>query len=1523
MNHTIKKIGIIVAIPIFLIFILSALLYLPVVQNKAKEIAVRYATKATGMNIEVDKIRLSFPLDLAISGVEVTNASTDTLLAVEKLIVRIKMLPLIKKEVVLDELTLQRAQINSDTLLSDLRVKGYVEKLYIQAHSIDLVDEKAIINKVTLDNSHLSLVMDSTSTPKDSTSTPMRWKIVVDNAAISQLNAEIELPEDSIPWRGSVENATLIGGMIDLGKTYYAAKHFDLINGSVDYDNLVGISDLNIDMDSLLSEGVDAKILLNKLSLKEVRGWEITEMHGALRMDSTQLWVDDMQIRTPYSSILFNAKGASNALKPGKNGLLDASFNASIGKEDLLPILADSQQVDFKKNFPVKPLSLRAAVSGNMDRLQLIGADAVLPSAFEIHLSGLINQMSDSIARSGNIQLKGKGENLNFMLAFLNDSLQSKLSIPKGIKVDGTANFAEGNYNTALNLREGTGLISLVADYNTINKAYDASLKIDSFLVSHFMPGDSIHYVTAGITAKGKGIDLYTPSTSFSIAGDIQSLVYGGLAVSGITMKGNLENHLFSIHLNSSYTPVNFTAQLTGRITQREVEGKLNISGKHIDFHTLGIVNKPFATRFDLAATASSNWNEKFALAVNILNWDVIGEHQTSTLKPLALVGSGSSDSLTVEVLAGDLKIELLSDKSILTVKKQLDNLSAAFAKELKETRQILSLYEMKPYLPDLTLNIEAGNDNPLTRIMEHHDLSFNHLVIGGSSSPLTGLNTNAQILSFKIDTLVLDTMYLTLRQDSNALIVNGGIINGVQNKQHVFAASLTGEIALDHINTLFNFKDGTGNVGLNLGVNAQTNKDGLILRLYPNDPIIAFKNFRLNPNNYIFLSKKEPIRADVALSEANGSEFILRSTTDTTENSDKLALILKRFEIAQVVKLFPYLPNIGGILGAEGSYQKQDSLYHLTLSAAIDSLSYETKPLGNIALQGSYLPDTDKNHHLDARLFHNNLEVLTAKGDYYTATNGDSLLSNITLQDFPLSIANAFIPEDMASIKGKIEGELRLEGKTSSPMANGYLLFDSTSVYIMAAGSKLSIENKEIKVLNNQLQFDALKIFSAGTNPFVIDGYINMSEPSHMTANLQLSANNMELLNAKQNKLSLLYGKMYINLNTTIKGPIESLLMRGNLELLGGTDVSYVLKDSPLAVQDRLSGLVTFVNFADTAAIVQDETRPLQIGGMDVLLTINIDQAVRANIDLTEDQSSRIALEGGGNLSFQYTPLGEMILNGRYTLNGGTIKYMLPVVGAKNFSVQNGSYVQWLGNVFDPQLNITAIERVRTSVAINNQPAQMVNFDASIAIKNSLEDLSLVFDLTAPENLAVQNQLTATSAEERSKQAITMLVTGTYIAEGSSSKGGIDMGNALNSFLQNEINNLAGSALKGVDLSFGVENADPNSNGGIGGAMDYSFRFSKRFYNDRIRFIIGGKISTGTPEEGTQSFLDNVTLEYRLDNSGTRYVQLFYDTNYESILEGEVTETGAGIVLRKKMRKMKELFIFKSKKNNTKKEVK
>ena len=375
---------------------------------------------------------------------------------------------------------------------------------------------------------------------------------------------------------------------------------------------------------------------------------------------------------------------------------------------------------------------------------------------------------------------------------------------------------------------------------------------------------------------------------------------------------------------------------------------------------------------------------------------------------------------------------------------------------------------------------------------------------------------------------------------------------------------------------------------------------------------------------------------------------------------------------------------------------------------------------------------------------------------------------------------------------------------------------------------------------------------------------------------------------------------------------------MRGNMSLLGNTDVSYILTDSPLTVQDRLGSLVTFTSFSDTTTVVQQEVPTVSLGGLDMVMMVHIDPSVRLKVDLDASNDNRVELEGGGDLSMKYTPQGDLTLTGRYTLSGGLMKYALPVIAAKEFAIDNGSYVEWTGNPMDPMLNFKATDRIRASVSEGeNGGTRSVNFDVSIVVKNRLDNLSFAFDVSAPEDATIQNELTAMGAEERGKQALYIMVMKTYLGTGPIGGGGgglgkLNMGSALNSVLSSQINSLMGN-LKNASVSVGIEDHDLSDTGGK--RTDYSFRYSQRLFNNRFQIVIGGKVSTGeNATNDAESFIDNISLEYRLDRTGTRYVRLFYDKNYESVLEGEITETGVGLVLRKKLDKLSELFIFKKK---------
>jgi hypothetical protein len=253
-------------------------------------------------------------------------------------------------------------------------------------------------------------------------------------------------------------------------------------------------------------------------------------------------------------------------------------------------------------------------------------------------------------------------------------------------------------------------------------------------------------------------------------------------------------------------------------------------------------------------------------------------------------------------------------------------------------------------------------------------------------------------------------------------------------------------------------------------------------------------------------------------------------------------------------------------------------------------------------------------------------------------------------------------------------------------------------------------------------------------------------------------------------------------------------------------------------------------------------------------------------------------------------------------------MKYSLPVIPLKTFAIQDGSSVEFTGDPMNPKLNITATETSKSSIGTGNA-ARQVKFECGVKITKTLKDMGLEFIIDAPEDLTLHSQLQSMSTEERGKLAVAMLTTGMYMAE--ESMGSFTMNSALSAFLNSQINSISNSAMRTLDLSFGVDNTT-TATGDI--QTDYSFKFAKRFWNNRLRIVVGGKLSTGSDAPNdNNTFFDNITFEYRLSDTSNKYINVFYNRNSYDWLEGNIEEFGAGFMWRRKLQHFNEIFKFKT----------
>lgn len=1482
----VKRVVAVLLTPILLFAVLILLLYIPPVQNFLRKEALGYASEATGMQISARRIDLRFPLNLLISDLGVVHSS-DTLLSMGSLNVQVQLLPLFSGKVEIDNFTLKRVTFNSASFIHGMELRGVLGYCAFRSRGVDLSNETAVIDAAELNNTHVRLILknDTTKTEEDTTAAP-RWKIDLHSLKLKNVSFNMLVPEDSV-WMGShVAEATINGAQVDLGRELYGLKHLHASGTSLNYDlgsakptvgldlSHIAIREINMGIDSVLYRGRNINAVIRECSLNERSGLSIASMTGRLFANDSAINIPSLKLKTAHSEINFTGRTTWKLFDLPGQGHLGMKLDALIGKQDVL-LLAGGLPDAFKKEYPFRPLTIHAGAEGNLSDLKLSRFKIDLPGAFSATGGGELLNLTDSLKRFAAIDLQAITYNMNFLTTLSGIPADGSIALPSGMTFIAKAEMRGSRFSTLLRVKDGEGALSLAAGYNENTQAYNADFTVDALQIKHFLPKDSIYSLSASGSVKGRGVDVASSRSSAQFDAMLNDLHYGRFHVSDVTLTGQMKNALIKAHLTSNNQLLKLVADGEYQLKRRYTEAKLDLNVEQVDLYKLGYYPVPLKRPFSFTLAAQTR-----------------------------------RDSVNLALQAGDLNCRFRGRSTLEQLIKQSTDFSAVLIKQIKEKH--LDHAALRRVLPSAGLIFTAGRDNPLSRFLETKKITYEQVSFRFGTTPARGINGRAFVHGLKVDTTQLDTLFLAIRQDTARMNIRGGVINAPNNPQFVFKSYLTGEIRTEDAELLLEYQNAKGETGVLLGVNARPRNNGLLFKFIPEEPIVAFRKFRFNDDNRVYVRKDRHIFANVEMLDKDGMGVRVHSLRDTTflQNMD---IELRRIRLAEISEALPYLPQFSGLFSAEAHYVQTATSLQVSTEATVNELVYEHQSVGNIGLGATWLPGENGKHYVNSYLTHEGKEVMTVNGAYHSGVK-DSIAVSSTLEHFPLRIANVFIPNQMAELTGDLDGDIQLTGQSSKPSINGQLVFDSAFVSARQLGARYSLDNKPIEIKDNRLLFNKFEIATTSKNPFIIDGYVDFKELSQPMTNVSLFADNYTLLNAPRNNESLVYGKVFVDFKSTLKGPLNALVMRGNMNIKGNTNVTYVLKDSPLTVEDRLGDLVTFTSFSDTLSQKKEESS-ISLGGLDLLMTLHIDPAVRLKADLSPDRSSHVDLEGGGDLSLQYSPRGELRLSGRYTLSGGTLKYSLPVVPLKDFKVNEGSYVEWIGDPMNPNLNFKATERVRASYTQSGtSSSRMVNFDVSVSVKNRMENLELVFDLEAPEDISAQNEISAMSSEERSKQAIAMLATGIYLSNSSGAKnGGIDMGAALNTVLQKQMSSIAGNALKTVNVSFDLENYDATDAGGK--RTNYNFRYAQRFFNDRFQVVLGGTISSKENARETQSFIDNVSLEYRLDSSGTRYVRLFHNKNYESLLEGEITETGVGIVLRKKMNHLGELFIFKRKK--------
>ena len=1539
MKKILKWIGIAVLTPLLLLIILAVLLYLPPVQNWAVQKVVAVASEKTGMEITIDHVDLSFPLNLGIDGFRAIKSAdsahapndslaltSDTIADIHRMVVDIRLLPLLKKKVIINQMLLQQAKINTNGFISDLRVKGELGELWLSSKGIDLDRETAEINGARLADARLHIALSDTAAI-DTTPGP-QWKIIADSITVRHTDLTLSMPGDTLGVGLTFGHAVARHTDIDLGSGIYRVASLSWREGRLSYDDRqqpatkgldpshLAMSHLSLDLDSISYTPEGTSLLIRQAAMKEKSGLEITGASGGVRLDPdfNNIRLQGMTLRTPDSDIMAEADidfNVADAQNPGKMRL---RLNAQLGKQDIMRFLGDMPQ-KFVERYPNHPLSIKGSINGNMQHMDFTGLDITLPTALHLTANGTAANLTDMSRLKADIRLSAQAHDLNFATAMIDPKLSGAYRIPQGMTLDGTLTADGTRYAADLTAHEGQGTIgmkgnaqiplSAKGELMTDQLTYDATVSIANLNLHHFMPKDSLYTLTADIKAKGHGTDILSSRSHLTADATVRQLQYGHWNLTNITANALLRNGRGRIGVTGHNELFDGTMGVDALLNTKKIEGTISADLDKADLFRMRLMDKPLTIGLCGHLDITSDMKETHH-ASGIVGDLYINDGKT-TYHPgdIDLVLNTTPDTTFLRAQSGDFMVKLDARGGYERLLRQCTTLSDSVMAQFNQ--RVIDQPAIKRLLPTMTLHLESRRDNPIANLLKTNGIDFKELLVDLDCSPLTGLNGQSYLYSLNYDSIQIDTIRLNLTQKGDKLTYQGQVRNNRRNPQFVFNALFDGHVHEHGALAGLRYFDDHDKLGVRIGATAEMESGGIRFRLLPDRPTLGYKEFNLNPDNYIFLTSNKKIQAQVDLiADDHTGLKIYTENQDETMLQD-LTLSVNSLDLGEITSVIPYLPRITGKL--HGDYHiLQDRNEHFSVASdmAVYDMTYEGSPIGNLSTELVYLMKEDDTHAVEARLMLDDEEFGLLSGTYQAgATKNDAgkIDATFTMTRMPLSLANGFVPDQLVGLEGYGEGTLTIHGTTTHPDVNGEVYVDEAYLVSVPYGIRMRFDNDPVRIVGSRLLLENFGLYAYNDEPLNLMGSVDFSDTEHITLDLRMRARNLLLINARQEAKSIAYGKAFVNFFARMQGPLDELNMRGRLDVLGTTDLTYMLLDSPLSTDNRMDELVKFTDFSDTTQTVV--TRPVPTG-LNADLNINVSQGAHIVCNLNTEQTNYVDLMGGGDLRMRYNAEG-INLTGRYTLTSGEMKYSLPVIPLKTFAIKDGSYVEFTGDPMNPRLDITATERTKATVANEGGQSRSVAFDCGVVITKTLNDMGLQFIIDAPEDNTISSELATMSTEERGKIAVTMLTTGMYLADGNT--GSFSMNSALSSFLQSEINSIAGSALKTLDLSVGIDNTTDAT-----GSMhtDYSFKFAKRFLNNRLKLQIGGKVSTGQGDMGqNQSFFDNVTMEYRLNQDATQYVRLFYNQNVYDWLDGYTGEYGGGFIWRRKLDSFWDVFHF------------
>ena len=1282
-------------------------------------------------------------------------------------------------------------------------------------------------------------------------------------------------------------------------------------------------------------------------SLREKSGFELSRLQTKFLYASHQAYLENLDLRTPHTLLRDFVRLRYPSLAAFKNNPggveLDLQLrNSQLQLKDALyfaPQLA--KQELFRR--PNDILHVNTRVKGTLDnmnvqQLQLSGIGSTV-----IDIAGTLRHPTDAKRFSADLRVNNLSTTKKDLEALLPPgSLPSNISLPQTARMSGTLTGGTAAMNANLLLVTSSGTVLLkgyLRPLNDIkNASYDLHLEARGLDLAYILQ-DTLNFGTlSGVfNAKGRGMDQH--HTHAVANGNISVVTLRRYEYHNLQLNASANGDEITATATANDPNIRFNLDLQGNMANKYPAVQTTLQIDTINTLALHLTDSLITYHGTIVAGFSNTDPDQLDGKLTITGSRLQNIDRHIALDTIQLLAgalslskgdSGRFINLTTETatlrLYGQYRLTQMGD----VFKQVMDPYYAVGDSAAKKT--------VDPYNFYVKGNI---TETPLLKTFVPDLKKLSPVTLDGhfSNADTIKLSLNAPLII--IGTNQINDLQLHGNGSTDKLALQLSLAHAKSGGLDIFATTLQTDLANNKAAFALNNKDVKGKDRYHLeGILEHTNEQ-YGFSLQPGKLLLNYNNWNVNPDNKIVIGKGD---VDVHRFElSRNAEKMIINTAGEGAN-DSLRVQFENFKIATLSSFaMSDSSRFNGILQGDVTIHDLEKSPTFTSNLLVNNFEAAGDTLGNVHITVN---------NATPQVFAANLGITGQGNDIQVTGTYDNhphvakpLQLAVDIKKLELHSLEGVTGNQVKNASGHIAGKMTIGGSIDKPDVRGLLNFNNTKFNLAILNSYFAIDSEQIAFDETGFNFDTFTIIDSTGNEAVVDGNVYTTDYRNYKFDFDLIANNFHALNTTKKNNKNYYGQLYFDSRLSVKGTPSQPAIDGRVAINDKTNLTISVPQNEPGVEER-KGIVEFVDHngrqADsTAALSTDSLLAASLAGMDISVNFEIKKEAQVNILIDPDNGDMLSVKGEAQLNGGIDPGGNLILTGSYELAEGTYNLTFNLLHRK-FNIKKGSTIVWKGAPTEAEADITAVYNIdappidlmqQTSDQSNvqaNMYRQKLPFQVQLTMKGPIFKPTITFDILLPEdrsysisgdyvaNINYRLEELRKEPSELNKQVFALLLLGRFVGENpfQSSVGGMTAESfarkSASALLADQLNQLAGSLIKGVDINFDVVSEDDYSSGERLNRTDVNVALSKRLFNDRLTVTVGNNFELEGPQQASNqasALAGSIAVDYKLSKDGRYQLRAYRKNGYQGVIEGYVVETGVGFVITLDYNKFKEIF--------------